>query len=126
MGVINKESFRNISIKSINDNSINSINNNQNIENVISSDYINNNTITKYINNINYNIPKYNCKAFKNILFKIIDIDKILFLLSNYKGSIFLQKCLIESNNYEISALFDIIFPQISKIMCLEYGNYFI
>ena len=28
-------------------------------------------------------------------------------------------------NNYEISALFDIIYPQISKIMCLEYGNYF-
>jgi hypothetical protein len=124
MDGINKENIRNISI---NNNSINnSKNNNKNIDNFISNNYINNNTITNYINNINYYIPTNNCKTLKNFLFKIIDINKILFLLSNYKGSIFLQKCLIESNNYEISLLFGIIYPQISKIMCLEYGNYFI
>ena len=119
MDVINKESIRNISI---NDNNINNNKNiNKNNENVILNNYINNNTITNYANNnINYYIQINNYKALKNMLFKVIEINNILFLLSNYKGSIFLQKCLIESNNYEISVLFDIIYPQISEIMCLE------
>ena len=107
---------------SINNNRINS---NKAIENVILN---NNNTISNYFNDNNNNdfTPMNNCRTLKNELFKVIEINKIIFLLSNYNGSIFLQKCLKESNNYEVSLLFDTIYPQISKIMCLEFGNYFI
>ena len=56
----------------------------------------------------------------------IVNIEIILALLSNFKGSIFLQDILTNINNEEISVLLTTIFQKISKIMCLEYGNYFI
>ena len=94
-----------------------------------------------YNNDININFPKKNnliykslninnnpSKHLKNIdKVKIItNIEIILALLSNFKGSIFLQDILASIDNEEISVLLTTIYPQISKIMCLEYGNYFI
>ena len=74
--------------------------------------------------NINNNPSKH----LKNVdKMKIItNIEIILALLSNYKGSIFLQDILTNVDNKEISILLATIYPKISKIMCLEYGNYFI
>ena len=93
-------------------------------------------------NDININFPKKdnnlfyktlninNCpsKHLKNVdKMKIItNIEIILALLSNFKGSIFLQDILTNIDNKEIAILLSTIYPQISKIMCLEYGNYFI
>ena len=47
-------------------------------------------------------------------------------LLSNFKGSIYLQKVLFYLDEKEISILFSTIYLYINNIMCLEYGNYFI
>ena len=54
------------------------------------------------------------------------NINIILNLLSNYKGSIFLQNILLNMNSNEISLLFQTISPYICRIMCLDFGNYFI
>ena len=74
--------------------------------------------------NINNNPSKH----LKNVdkMKIIINIDIILALLSNFKGSIFLQDILTSIDNKEIAILLTTIYPQISNIMCLEYGNYFI
>ena len=81
--------------------------------------------------NLNYkslNINNNPCKHLKNVdkMKIIINIEIILALLSNFKGSIFLQDILTSIDNKEIAILLTTIYPQISKIMCLEYGNYFI
>ena len=50
----------------------------------------------------------------------------VVNLLSNYKGSIFLQNALLMINDKEIDILLKTILSNISKLMCMEYGNYFI
>ena len=74
--------------------------------------------------NSNYIQKKYikNKEQKRNIL---LNIDIILNLLSNYKGSIFLQNILLKMNFIEISLLFQTIYPYLCTIMCLEFGNYF-
>ena len=64
-----------------------------------------------------------NNKELKRI---ILNIEIILTLLSNYKGSIFLQNILSNMSLNEISLLFVTIYPYMCSIMCLEFGNYFI
>ena len=94
-------------------------NNNKNIINFPKKNNFDNKSL-----NINNNSSKY----LKNIdKMKIItNIEIILALLSNFKGSIFLQDILINVDNKEISILLATIYQNVSKIMCLEYGNYFI
>lgn len=86
-------------------------------------------------NNINSNtseIPIINNSNKKNPLKKtqidliIYDINIVANLLSNYKGSIFLQNALTLINDSEIEILLKTILSNISKLMCMEYGNYFI
>ena len=68
-------------------------------------------------------IPK---KLNKNQIQLIIhNIDIILSFLTNFKGSIFLQNFLLMIDKVDIAILINTIFPHISKIMCLNYGNYF-
>ena len=75
------------------------------------------------IDNCNGNIPK---KLNKNQIQLIIhNIDIILSFLTSFKGSIFLQNFLLMIDNVDIAILINTIFPYISKIMCLDYGNYF-
>ena len=70
------------------------------------------------------NLPK---KINKNQIQLIIhNIDVILSFLTSFKGSIFLQNFLFMIDKIDISILLNTIFPHISKIMCLNYGNYFI
>jgi hypothetical protein len=72
----------------------------------------------------NYNVPK---KLNKNQIQLIIhNIDIILSFLTSFKGSIFLQNFLFMIDEIDISVLINTIFPHINKIMCLNYGNYFI
>ena len=100
--------------------------NNENSENNFYFDFqnkINNNEVNSKINS-NYIQKKYIKN--KDLKRKItLNINIILNLLSNYKGSIFLQKALLNMNFTEIALLFQIIYPYICTIMCLEFGNYF-
>ena len=121
-------------------NNYNSINNNNNIinqNNHINYININQNINLIYNNNQNFikrkDFPNINdlksnnkYKAIKTLINQIIhDIQIIFSLLSNFKGSIYLQKILIYFDNKEISSLFNIIYPYICNLICLEYGNYF-
>ena len=88
---------------------------------------INNEEVKKKVNSKN-DINKILNKFIKNKEQKrniTLNIDIILSLLSNYKGSIFLQDSLLEMNFTEISLLFQTIYPYLCTIMCLEFGNYF-
>jgi hypothetical protein len=129
-------------IKDINTNNIN-VNNNvnffpneiknynmknqsQNIEEPKNLDFlINFNNISNNNNNSN-NFQLLNTNNKEQIKVIICNLDIILNLLANYKGSIFLQNILLIINKKELSILFTTISPQICNIMCLEYGNYFI
>ena len=83
------------------------------------------NNISKVDNN-NNNFQLLNTNNKEQIKVIIHNIDIILNLLTNYKGSIFLQNVLLIINKRELSILFTTICPHICNIMCLEYGNYFI
>lgn len=83
------------------------------------------NNISKGIKN-NNNFQLLNTQNKDQIKVIIHNIDMILNLLTNYKGSIFLQNVLLIINKRELTILFTTICPQICNIMCLEYGNYFI
>ena len=126
-------------IKDINTNNIN-VNNNVNFlpneiknynikyqsQNVKNIDFFPNfNNISKVDNN-NNNFQLLNTNNKEQIKVIIHNIDIILNLLTNYKGSIFLQNVLLIINKRELSILFTTICPHICNIMCLEYGNYFI
>ena len=129
-------------IKDINTNNIN-VNNNvnflpneiknynikyqsQNVEEPKNIDFFPNfNNISKVDNN-NNNFKLLNTNNKEQIKVIIHNIDIILNLLTNYKGSIFLQNVLLIINKRELSILFTTICPHICNIMCLEYGNYFI
>lgn len=87
------------------------------------------NLVTNFSNilkddNNNFNI--LNTSNREQIKVIIHNIDMILNILTNYKGSIFLQNVLLIINKKELSILFATICPHICNIMCLEYGNYFI
>ena len=86
----------------------------QNKSNINKINFKSNNTKKEYI---------INNKQKKLI---IQNINVVLNLLSNYKGSIFLQNILLNMNSNEISLLFQTISPYICRIMCLDFGNYFI
>ena len=100
--------------------------NNENSENNFYFDFqnkINNNEVNSKINS-NYLQKKYIKN--KDLKRKItLNINIILNSPSNHKGSIFLQKALLNMNFTEIALLFKIIYPNICTIMCLEFGNYF-
>ena len=53
------------------------------------------------------------------------NISIILMNLKSYKGSIYVQELLQIINEQELNLLFHNLIPNISFIMCLEYGNYF-
>ena len=53
------------------------------------------------------------------------NISIILMNLKSYKGSIYVQELLQTINEQELNLLFHNLIPNISFIMCLEYGNYF-
>ena len=63
-------------------------------------------------------------EVFKYILLNNINI--LLIYLNTQKGSILSQDFLDEIDKEDLSILFNNITPFICKIMCLEYGNYFI
>ena len=93
------------------------------------SNFFGNNYLKKP--NLSFNIFNINNNSFNNInnndkIKLISNIDIILSLLTNYNGSRFLQDIVTNSDNNEISILLKTTYPQIAKIMCLEYGNYFV
>lgn len=99
---------------------------NQNIEEPKSIGFLPNfNNISKDNSNIN-NFQLLNSSNKEQTKVIIRNINIILNLLTNYKGSIFLQNVLLIINKKELSILFTTICPHICNIMCLEYGNYFI
>ena len=101
-------------------------NQNQNLEEPRNIHFLTNfNNISKDDNNSN-NFQLFNTNNKEQIKIIIHNIDIILNLLANYKGSIFLQNILLVINKKELSILFATICPHICNIMCLEYGNYFI
>ena len=53
------------------------------------------------------------------------NISIILMNLKTYKGSIYVQELLQTINEQEVNLLFLNLIPNISFIMCLDYGNYF-
>jgi len=108
----------------LNFNSNNGINNQINENNYLMKNKINQ-SISNY-NDSNRNIPPKFINNKGHINKYINNIEIILALLSNTKGSLFLQNYLVKINNKELSILFTTIFPYIGNIMCLEYGNYFI
>ena len=93
------------------------------------SNYNNNSAIQLNIYNNQIDIDdikekiSFNKKQIDSIIWKI---EIIFSLLSSFKGSLYLQKILLYLDNNEISILFSTINQYINKIMCLEYGNYFI
>jgi hypothetical protein len=96
--------------------------NNKTDEKIGMNEIINKNLFNFDNNNVN-NIPrKVNQDQIQLILH---NIDIILSFLTSFKGSIFLQNFLFMIDNVDISILTNTIFPHISKIMCLNYGNYF-
>ena len=106
-------------------------------QNFIRKDNYNNNIPLCYSNNDVIKTNVYNQKNSEIFQEKISinriqinsiirKIDIILNLLSNFKGSIYLQKVLFYLDEKEISILFSTIYLYINNIMCLEYGNYFI
>ena len=108
--------------KDINFKKQNSNNNNLIKDNVYLNSSINNN-INDINNNRQNNFTKYINKEQIKV---IINNNKIIMdLLSTYKGSFFLQQSLDNIGVQGISILFANLYPYISKIMCLEYGNYF-
>lgn len=120
---INNEYNNNFNIINQN-NHINYINVNQNI-NFIYNDNQNFIKGKDFINASNIK-SKNKYKCIKSSINQITnDIQIIFSLLSNYKGSIYLQKILTFFENKEISSLFSTIYPYLCKLICLEYGNYF-
>ena len=114
----------NKSINKINDNYIN---NNQiiNIHPIRNQFYENLDNRRNFINAREINKKQY-FQIKERIKYFVHNINIILNLLSNYRGSVFLQKSLLNMNSIEISILFRTIYPYICKIMCLDFGNYFI
>lgn len=99
---------------------------NQNLENPKNIGLLPNfNNMSKDNSNIN-NFQLLNTGNKEQTKLIIRNINIILNLLTNYKGSIFLQNVLLVINKKELSILFTTICPHICNIMCLEYGNYFI
>ena len=140
---LNKYNFINYYYNNINsyiknrNEQINNINNNKiiNIQNKIQENSENKSNVkTQNISNNNNNKIIYNFNKSKKAYInhnerkKLItqNINVVLNLLSNYKGSIFLQNILLSMNLNEISLLFKTISPYICIIMCLDFGNYFI
>ena len=116
---LKKENSNNNQIKEkiyLNESITNNINNTNNVNNINNINDINN----KFGNNIILNL--YHKEQMKVI---INNIKIIMDLLSTYKGSFFLQNSLDDIGIQGISILFANLYPYISKIMCLEYGNYF-
>ena len=98
----------------------------QNVEVPKNNDFLSNfkNLSKDDINRNNYQfLNKMNNTQVKAIIY---NIDMILNLLTNYKGSLFLQNVVLSIDKKELSILFATICPHICNIMCLEYGNYFI
>ena len=81
----------------------------------------NNNNINK-----NLNFVKNNENNNNNNLLLLNNIDKLLYNLKSYKGSIISQAFIDNIDDQEeLSIFFKNISPHICQIMCLEYGNYF-
>ena len=79
------------------------------------NDNDNNNFCNDYNNKINY-----------TVVYKDINISKLLLNLKTYKGSLYAQSLLDQINNEEnLNNFFNEIIPNICQIMCSEYGNYF-
>ena len=79
-------------------------------------------------NNINksLNFVKNNENNNNNNLSLLNNIDKLLYNLKSYKGSIISQAFIDNIDDQEeLSIFFKNISPHICQIMCLEYGNYF-
>ena len=74
----------------------------------------------------NNNMYKNDFMINSNVVNNVINISKILSNLKTYKGSIYAQSLLERINSEEdLNNFFIDIIPNICKIMCLEYGNYF-
>ena len=120
---------RNEQINNINNNKIiniqNKIQENSESKSNVKTQNISNNNNNKIIYNFNKSKKAYiNHNERKKLITQSINV--VLNLLSNYKGSIFLQNILLSMNLNEISLLFKTISPYICIIMCLDFGNYFI
>lgn len=93
-----------------------------NRSNLVINNFLNSNLISKIKkDNLNINIS---FEVFKYLLLNNINI--LLMYLNTQKGSILSQDLLDEIDKEDLSILFNNISPFICKIMCLEYGNYFI
>ena len=113
-------------------NNFNEISNNKNLISQVSNSEINhydkiyvnkNNLLNKekmieYFFHQNDNINGKKIELLNNI-------SIILMNLKTYKGSIYVQELLQTINEQELNLLFHNLIPNISFIMCLEYGNYF-
>ena len=115
----NQDNNKNEKTESLNEG--NTTNNKDNFKYLIKKNILNNLFNSSVYNEDN--LPKQVNKDQIQII--IHNIEVILTFLSNFKGSIFLQNILMMMDNIDISILLNTIFPHIIKIMCLEYGNYF-
>ena len=119
----NKEINNKTSPKALNIKDKNCIEKNSDNNDNFNDNEINNNS---NINNIDTNNNGENVE--KNE-YKLLFLSNTNFLLDNlktFKGSILSQEFVDSINNEkELQILFNNIIPNISTIMCLEYGNYF-
>ena len=113
-------------------NNFNDISNNNNLLNRVSNSEVNHYDKIYVNKNILLNKEKmidYFFRQNDNINRKKIEllnnISIILMNLKSYKGSIYVQELLQTINEQELNLLFHNLIPNISFIMCLEYGNYF-
>ena len=118
----NKTSINNFKDISNNNNLLNRVSNSE--VNHYDKIYVNKNILLNKEKMIDYfflqndNINRKKIELLNNI-------SIILMNLKSYKGSIYVQELLQTINEQELNLLFHNLIPNISFIMCLEYGNYF-
>ena len=124
INIININQFFNLYPNKMNKKEENFLNQNLDIQNW-NNFVFNNNNLQNELKTENDNNHINHISNKDKIDMIIYNADIILSLIASYKGSIFLQKALLNIEGKKISILLTTIYPYICNIMCLEYGNYF-
>ena len=113
---------------------INEISNNKNMFNQVSNSdcnhynkiYVNKNIFLNKEKMLDYFFHQNDNNFINGKKLELLNnINRILMNLKTYKGSIYIQELLQTINEKELNLLFHNLIPNISFIMCLDYGNYF-
>ena len=118
----NKTSINNFKDISNNNNLLNRVSNSE--VNHYDKIYVNKNILLNKEKMIDY-FFRQNDNINRKKIELLNNISIILMNLKSYKGSIYVQELLQTINEQELNLLFHNLIPNISFIMCLEYGNYF-